>query len=97
MAQGVTNGPRATDKLLNFILTAEPLKPAGMIRGQGMIIPADRPADLDMIGVDSPGGVVSGRDTDGDPILQPAQLAQPASDGPYAGPRLPFQLHQIQF
>src|SRR5947208_14089587 len=79
-AQGVSNGQGPADKFLHGALTCEPLQATGMIRCQRMVVPANGSSNLIMIRVDPAGGVVSGRDTAGGPILQPAQLAQPASD-----------------
>ncbi len=71
MAQGIANRPGTADQLFHFFLTPEALEPAGMKRGQGVIIPTNGAANLDVIGVNPPGGVVSRGDAAGNPILKP--------------------------
>src|SRR5262249_5658321 len=41
--------------------------------------------------------VVRRGDAAGDPVLEPAHIAELRGNGPRAGPRLPFELEQAQF
>ncbi len=72
MAQGVANGPRTADQLLDFFLSADSFQAAGVILSQGVIVPTNGSANLEVIRIDSAGGVMRGRNTAGHPVLEPA-------------------------
>src|SRR5262249_50824482 len=78
-------------------LSAEAIKPTGMVFSQAVIIPTDGTAHLNVIAVDPPSRVMRGRDTAGDPILQPAKAAQVSRQCTRARSCLTFQLHQVEF
>src|SRR5207245_1992952 len=96
MAERVTDGPRPTDQLLHASRAAEARQAAGMILGETLIVPANRPANLNMIAVDATGRVMCRRDAAGDPVLQPALFTQASRHRPNAAPCLTFELHQVQ-
>src|SRR6516165_5252257 len=96
MAEGIAAGPGAADEFADPSLAAETVQAALVVAGQTLVIPADGTADLIAGPVDPAGGVVRGRDSPCHPMIQPAQVAKMADDGPHAGTRLPLQLHQVQ-
>ena len=67
-----------------------------MVLRQRLVVPADGPADLVRRAVDPAGRVVRRRDAAGDPVLEPAEVAEPGGDGPRRRPGLAFELHQVQ-
>src|SRR5262249_1534701 len=96
VAEGVADRPRPADQLKGAALPAQALQAAGVVLRQGVVVPADGPADLGAVAVDAAGGVVRGRDAAGGPLLEAAQLPEPGGDGAGAGPGLALQLHQVQ-
>src|SRR5215472_15097712 len=91
VAQGIADGPGAADVLPHALLAAEALQAAGMVGGQGVVVPADGAAELDAVGVDASGGVVGRRDASGGPVGEPAHVAEAGGHGSDAGTGLAFE------
>src|SRR5262249_38704491 len=96
MAQRVAAGPRPADEGANPLRSLEALEPHVVVGRQALVVPADRPTYLHVVGIDPPGRVVCGGDAAGAPIVKPTQLPQPARHGSHARPSLALQLHQVQ-
>src|SRR5579864_6737280 len=86
VAERIPNRPRPADQFADPILPAQPLETDGVIFRERRIVPANRPANLVEVGVDSAGGVMGGGNASGRPIGKPAKLSQFIRHGPYAGP-----------
>src|SRR6185369_10883048 len=84
------------DQLANLVLAAEAREALLVKGGETVIVPADGPADLDVVGVDTAGGVVRGGDAGRGPVSQPAPVAQLGGESARAGAGLTFQLHEVQ-
>src|SRR5947209_8008257 len=95
MAERITDRPRPADQLLYASRAAEARQAAGMVLGETLIVPTDRPANLNMIGVNATGGVMSRRNAARHPVLQPALFTQSGRHRPDAAPCLAFELHQV--
>src|SRR6516162_11226586 len=93
MAERIADGPRPTDPLADALLAAEAFQPDSVIPCERLIVPANCPANLGMIGVDPAGGVVGRRNADSRPIREAAQVAELSGQQADDGPRLPFELH----
>src|SRR5262245_65439934 len=76
VAERVADRPRPADQLADRFLSAESGEALFVVGGEGVVVPADGAAHLDMVGIDAAGGVVGRRDAPGDPVLQAALLAQ---------------------
>ena len=86
MAERVADGPRTADELAHRLLAAQPFEAAGVIGGETVIVPADGPAHLHVVGVDAAGRVMRRRDAARDPVRsRPARRAV-RRDGPQCWP-----------
>src|SRR5688572_25734320 len=97
MAQAVANRPRPADEPAHLLLPAEPLESDRVIFRKACIVPADGPANLIAMRVDSAARVMRRRDAAGDPVVQPLLRPQRFGDGADAGASLALELHQVQF
>src|SRR5262249_19689025 len=97
MTERVATGQRPADELPHAILSAQTTEAGGMIGGQTMVIPTDRAAHLNAVGVDPAGRVVCGRDAARNPMIEAAQLPQTSCHRPHTGAGLSLQLHHVQF
>src|SRR4051812_20021652 len=97
MRQAVTHRPGTADQPANAPLAAEALESRGVIGNEAAVVPADGATHLVVVGVDPAGGVMGRRDAAGDPVVQALAAAESGRDGTDAGPRLAFELKQVQF
>src|SRR5260370_18326037 len=96
MAKSVANRPWSAGQLTDFFLAAEPFQSDCVNRGEVGVVPANRPPDLTMMGIDASGRVMRRGDAACEPIVQAALVAQHICHGADAGARLAFELQQIQ-
>src|SRR5262245_19483510 len=96
MRERIADGPRTADDLLDLLLAAEPSQAAGVVRRERLVVPANRPSDRNMAGINPAGGVVRGRDATRQPVAEPVLFLQPHGNRSCAGPRLAFKLHQVK-
>ena len=96
VTERIANGPRAADQLPYPLLAAQPAQPRGVISSQRVIVPTNCAAHLHVVGVDSAGGVMGGRNPARYPVIEPAKLPQACCERPHTGAGLAFQLHQIK-
>src|SRR4051794_2705630 len=97
MAEGVADRPPSAGGLQRPLLPAKSFEADGVVAGERLVVPTNRPADLRLIGVDAARGVVGRADANNAPVVEPADLAQPRGHQPDRGPHLAFELEQVQF
>ncbi len=68
VAQRVADGPGPADQFADRLLATEPGQSPAVIFRQAIVVPADRPAYLDAVGIDPPGGVMRGGNAPGNPV-----------------------------
>ncbi len=83
------------NQLVDPLRPAEPLHPFRVVRGEGLVVPADGAADLQGQVVDAAGRVVRGGDAAGDPVLS-RPFFRSCSARARTWPGVPFELGQVE-